>query len=305
MTRARSNCRAGFTLVELLVVIGIIAVLISVLLPALQSARARATQLQCQSNLRQFGIADQLYLNTYRDWHIPAFWGVNYDTAINGGSGFPRTWPSFHVFRKTLSMPIPNPEMFTVGSPEYMKANNALAYVPIKWRCPGTDVRGQADKIMDPSTMTELWPINYAYGMNVEGIDEASYAATLPQIADTKNFPWISQPAASPSDFASIHAFKRSQVKHSSEKLFIADAIWCFINTQGSGITPGWRGGPSNYDIIGESTNVARANRTIAWRHKGLCNVLFFDGHVQALRRDEIFDKQNNVANDRLWKVLQ
>jgi prepilin-type processing-associated H-X9-DG protein len=94
-------------------------------------------------------------------------------------------------------------------------------------------------------------------------------------------------------------------VKRPSEKLFIADAVWIIINEQGSGITPGWRGGPSNYDVVGESTNVARANRTIAWRHAGLANALFFDGHVEALRRDQIFDKQANVANHRLWLVLQ
>ena len=66
MTRARA--RGGFTLLELLVVVAVIAVLASLLLPALNRGRGKARAAQCVGNLRQWGLAYRQYADDNKDF---------------------------------------------------------------------------------------------------------------------------------------------------------------------------------------------------------------------------------------------
>lgn len=65
MTHGIRRANEAFTLIDLLTVIAVIAILAGILIPALSSVRESAKEAECASNLRQIGVAMQLYAYTY------------------------------------------------------------------------------------------------------------------------------------------------------------------------------------------------------------------------------------------------
>jgi prepilin-type N-terminal cleavage/methylation domain-containing protein len=146
----RKYKRNGFTLVELLVVIAVIAILIGLLLPALNKARSASVRLSCASRMRQLATAAMLYVNTYRGFLPPI--AVSGQPTTSGASfGRPTIFP-----QGAPSVPS-NPSILN----EFLGMNSQTVFC-----CPQFD----ADTTYNP-----LYSYSYRYNTFLGGEDSARW----------------------------------------------------------------------------------------------------------------------------------
>ena len=106
MRPTRPTRRHAFTLVELLVVIGIIAVLISILLPTLGRARAAAGRTVCLTQIRELVTACQMYANDYKGY-LPEYRGYNKSVALSTTYGQNDSQVMYYLTSKDVSADVP------------------------------------------------------------------------------------------------------------------------------------------------------------------------------------------------------
>ena len=188
-----------FTLIELLVVIAIIAILASILMPALSQARERGKSMTCINNLKGIGNAYANYIDDYEGYLVPS------NPAFDG-SGV-NCWVPMLILKKYL------------GSNNYarpVKTLKAGTYKPagVFW-CPSAVGEYKTSKgASGPSVSSANPAANTCYGQN--GL-VGSYAATMSDTAKSDE---------KKAEIYAYTAFKINQYKHHSKVMFLGDRIY-------------------------------------------------------------------------------
>ena len=257
----RSKLNGGFTLIELLVVIAIIAILAGMLLPALAKAKARAQEIVDLSNLRQWGLADNMYI----DDHHQVFPYPRYQNPVSGAVQDNPDWQSIYHLHYTYHPPAGDDVWFN-ALPAYVAQKPLYVWSSTTFQQklfyssktiyidPTAYAQGfyGPDKIADSSGHRDMIPGNrplFSYGMN-------SKALAYEQIND----PNI--------------VLKTDMVKHPSLFVLFSD-----IRNR-SDETP-YYGSSDNQNVL--ATPHCYTTRFSA-RHDQGGNITFSDGHARFFR---------------------
>jgi len=282
--------RNGFTLVELLVVIGIIAVLISILLPALNSARKSADRTKCLSALRSIG---QAYMTYSVDNN--GYWPMSLHQWKVGTATREKRWVHF-ISKYTLpKMPVKHvvgplagtteatndinwdgTEPTLHGDPVFAEGKNVL------WGCPSWD------RI---TSLTASGGVNNAYH---NGYAQNQYVFAPAAVTMTGgNATWTHR-SANTADSALAQAgwyFKQSQYRRAAERGLIYDSI--HVTSSVSATWPWWTpttdpmpAYPSSGSFTPDYNRHAKRPRIVTATEQSL-NMLFCDGSAKAVSARE------------------